>query len=361
MNDEARWRAVLARDARADGAFVYAVRTTGIYCRPTCPARRPRPDRVVYFAGPDAAERAGFRACRRCRPGADAAPNPQLDRVRRVCRWIEEAGDGPPGLDALAEREGISPTQLQKSFKRITGVTPRQYAESCRLGRLKAELQHDVPIARAIFGAGYGSGSRVYEGSAERLGMTPATYRRGGQGMTIRYAIADSPLGRLLVAGTERGICAVYLGDADLELEAALREEYPRAEIRRDDAELATWVGAVIDSLEGRGSCHDLPVDIRQTAFRTRVYEALRAIPAGTTRTYSEIARSLGQPTAARAVARCCATNPVSLVIPCHRVVREGGALAGYRWGLGRKSSLLERERERAAAADVPITPGGEP
>ena len=358
VDNEERWRAVLARDPRADGAFVYAVRSTGIYCRPTCPSRRPRPDRVAFFAGPEAAERAGFRACRRCRPAEEPAPDPQLDLIRRVCGWIEEHDDGPPSLDSLGERAGISPTHLQKTFKRLTGTTPRQYAEACRLERLKAGLRRGEPLARAIFGAGFGSGSRLYEQSDGRLGMTPAVYRRGGEGMTIGYTLADSPLGRLLVAATDRGLCALYLGDHDPDLEAALRAEYPRAEVGREDAGLGARVGAILAYLEGRGTCDGLPVDIRQSAFRARVSEALRAIPAGTTRTYGAIARSLGQPTATRAVARCCATNPVALVIPCHRVVREDGALAGYRWGLERKSSLLELER---AKADGEITPGGGP
>jgi AraC family transcriptional regulator of adaptative response/methylated-DNA-[protein]-cysteine methyltransferase len=268
-----------------------------------------------------------------------------VDLVRRVCRHIEDHGDGPPTLRALGERAGVSPFHLQRTFKRIIGITPRQYAEKCRLDRLKANLRGGDDVTGAIYGAGYGSDSRLYERANEHLGMTPGTYRRGGQGMRIGYTTVDCPLGRLLVAATERGLCAVSLGDSDPELEVALRVEYPNAEIGRDVGDLDGWVAAILGYLDGQTTRLDLPLDIRVTAFQWRVYEALRSIPVGSTRTYGEVAASLGRPGAARAVGRSCATNPVALVIPCHRAVRGDGGPGGYRWGLGRKARLLAMER----------------
>jgi AraC family transcriptional regulator of adaptative response/methylated-DNA-[protein]-cysteine methyltransferase len=339
---------VQARDAGFDGAFVYAVRSTGIYCRPSCPSRRPRRKQVLFFALPEAAERSGFRACRRCRPRELPARDAHVALVRRVCRWIEAERDGPPTLEALGARAGVSPHHLQRTFKRLMGITPRQYADALRLDALKTRLREGKDVTGALYDAGYGSSSRLYEKAREQLGMTPATYRRGGRGMEIRYALADCALGRLLVAGTERGICAVSLGEDDTALECTLREEYPAAAIRRDDTGLDPWVSALVRHLDGAQPHLDLPLDVQATAFQRRVWEALRAIPYGSTRTYREIASSLGHPNATRAVARACATNPVSLVVPCHRVVRTDGGLGGYRWGLERKRKLIEREREGA-------------
>jgi AraC family transcriptional regulator of adaptative response/methylated-DNA-[protein]-cysteine methyltransferase len=344
--DEARqWEAVLARNSEADGAFVYAVRTTGIYCRPTCPSRRPRRENVAFFPLPEAAEQAGFRACRRCHPEQSTVRDPQVALVQRVCRAIAANPEEPPTLASLGTTVNLSPFHLQRTFKRVMGITPRQYAEACRVGRLKDELRKGEAVTSALYGAGYGSASRLYESAPSHLGMTPAVYRRGGLGMHIHYTIVPCPLGLLLVAATERGICAITLGDADDALAAALKREYPAAEIARDAAGLDSAVTAIIRHLRGQEPHLDLPLDVQATAFQWRVWEALRAIPYGSTRSYGEIARAIGQPTAARAVAQACATNRVALAIPCHRVVREDGAVGGYRWGVERKRTLLAQEQ----------------
>jgi AraC family transcriptional regulator of adaptative response/methylated-DNA-[protein]-cysteine methyltransferase len=345
MNAERYWQAVLARETTADGAFVYGVRSTGIYCRPSCPSRRPGRDQVAFFALPEAAEQAGFRACQRCHPHETTIREPLAKLIQRACRYIEEHIENPIRLDAIGASVGISPHHLQRTFKRIMGITPRQYADARRLSRLKARLKEGDNVTTALYEAGYGSSSRLYEQAPERLGMTPATYRRGGLGLAISYAIGDSPLGRLLVAATQKGICFVSLGESDRALEAALAGEYPAAEIAHDDLGLGTWVAAILDHLSGQQPHLDLPLDVRATAFQWRVWEALRAIPYGDTRSYGEIAASLGDPNAARAVGRACATNPVALVIPCHRAVREDGKPGGYRWGLDRKRALLAQEQ----------------
>jgi len=349
---DARWHAVLARDACLDGRFVFAVRSTGIYCRPSCPSRRPRREQVVFFARPEAAERRGFRACRRCRPGDAINGSPQAALVRRTCRAIDEHlrenSEGAPSLATLSAKTGLSPHHLQRTFKRLMGISPRQYADAKRLGVLKTQLRKGDDVTTALYEAGYGSSSRLYERANGQLGMTPATYRRGGQGMQIGYTIVDSPLGRLLVAATKRGISALYLGDSDAKIESALRHEYPNAEINRDQNGMGIWVRAILKHLRGLEPRLDLPVDVQATAFQRRVWEELRAIPYGSTRSYSEIARAIGRSKANRAVARACATNPVSVVIPCHRVVRKDGNLGGYRWGLNRKEALIEHERKAA-------------
>jgi AraC family transcriptional regulator of adaptative response/methylated-DNA-[protein]-cysteine methyltransferase len=343
-DEERCWRAVLGRDARCDGTFVYAVRSTGVYCRPSCPARQPRRTQVVFYPVPEVARRCGYRPCRRCRPDS-AGGDPQVEVVRQTCRHIEANLEATLTLADLGARAGYSPAHLQRVFKRVTGISPRQYADACRLGLLKARLKERRTVTMALYEAGYGSSSRLYERAAAQLGMTPATYRRGGRDMTIHYTLADCPLGRLLLAGTERGVCAVYLGDADETLEAELKREYPAAEVGRDDATLRPWVAELLGHLNGEQPHLKLPLDVQATAFQWRVWQELRAIPYGSTRTYREVAEALGQPTAARAVARACATNPVSVLIPCHRVVRGDGELGGYRWGLGRKQALLEREK----------------
>jgi AraC family transcriptional regulator, regulatory protein of adaptative response / methylated-DNA-[protein]-cysteine methyltransferase len=273
----------------------------------------------------------------------------QVEAVRRTCRYIEANLETPLTLAALGEHAGISPSHLQRLFKRVTGITPREYADACRLGRLKSRLKEQRTVTMALFEAGYGSTSRLYERSSGQLGMTPAAYQRGGPAVKIRYTLLSCPLGRLLLAATERGVCSVCIGDDDAPLEAALRAEYPAAEIGRDDAGLNPWADDLLGHLHGRTPHLNLPIDVRATAFQRRVWQELLAIPYGGTKSYSEIARALGQPTAARAVARACATNPVAVLIPCHRVVREGGGLGGYRWGLGRKQALLDQERETAA------------
>jgi AraC family transcriptional regulator of adaptative response/methylated-DNA-[protein]-cysteine methyltransferase len=335
MNDQdERWQIVLERDARFDGEFVYAVQSTGIYCRPSCPSRRPRREGVAFFAGPEQAEGAGYRACRRCRPREYSGHEAQLDLVRRVCRYIEESAR-VPSLDELGKEFHMSPYHLQRTFKRLAGVTPRQYAEA---------LRSQETVTAALHEAGYGSSSSLYAGAGEQLGMTPAAYRDGGRAQEIAYTLVDSPLGRLLVAATERGVCAVSLGDRDRALVEAMEREYPGARIRRDESGLREWTEALLHYLSGEAPHLDLPLDVQATAFQQRVWEALRAIPYGETRSYGEIAASLGHPSATRAVARACATNPVSLVIPCHRAVRKDGGLGGYRWGVERKERLLEIE-----------------
>lgn len=281
--------------------------------------------------------------------GKSEASEAQVEAIRRTCRYIETNLETPLTLAALGEYAGISPAHLQRLFKRVTGITPREYADACRLGRLKSRLKERGTVTMALFEAGYGSTSRLYERASVQLGMTPAAYQRGGPAVQMRYTVVSCPLGRLLLAATERGVCAVCIGDEDGPLEAALTAEYPAAEVRRDDAGLNPWADDLLSHLNGRLPHLNLPIDVRATAFQRRVWQELLAIPYGDTRSYSEIARALGQPTAARAVARACATNPVAVLIPCHRVLREGGALGGYRWGLERKKALLEQERQAVA------------
>jgi AraC family transcriptional regulator of adaptative response/methylated-DNA-[protein]-cysteine methyltransferase len=352
-NSQRYWNAVTRHDARFDGAFVYAVRSTGIYCRPGCPSRRPRRAQVVFFAAPNAAERAGFRACRRCKPGALAAGAARRAvksggaLIQRVCRELEANSEEAIHRGTLAARVGLGPHQLARTFRRATGITPRQYADAVRLGRLKRRLRKGgTTVTEAMYDAGYGSSSRLYEQSNAQLGMTPAAYRRGGRGMEITYTLANSRLGRVLVGATTRGVSAVYLGDRDAALIGALRSEYPEAALTLGGREAAAWVRAIVRYLDGGAPGLDLPLDVQATAFQRRVWDALRRIPCGTTQSYGEIARGLGRPTAARAVARACATNPVSLVIPCHRVVREDGEMGGYRWGIERKKALLAQEQK---------------
>jgi len=344
----ARWRAVQSRDRGADGVFVYGVRSTGIYCRPSCPSRKPRPEQVVFFPLPEAAEQKGFRACWRCRPRNANLRDPRTQAVAKVCREIEsrviDGTDTPVTLSALSAPMGMSPHQLERAFRCVMGITPRQYADAQRMRRLKSQLRKGDDVTTALYDAGFGSSSRLYERAPSHLGMTPATYRQGGAGMRVNYTIVDSPLGRLLVGATDRGISALYLGETDARLEAALQKEYPRAEIHRDRNGLEGWVSKILAHLRGREPNLDLPTDVQATAFQRRVWEELRRIPYGATRTYGQVAKAIGRPTAIRAVARACATNPVSVVVPCHRVVRGDGNLAGYRWGLQRKKTLLEHE-----------------
>jgi AraC family transcriptional regulator, regulatory protein of adaptative response / methylated-DNA-[protein]-cysteine methyltransferase len=352
--EAARWRAVQSRDRAADGIFVYGVRSTGIYCRPSCPSRKPRPNQVVFFPLPEAAEQHGFRECRRCRPRTANLRDPRTQAVAKVCREIDasvrEGNDAPVTLSALSAPLALSPHQLERAFRSVMGITPRQYADAQRMRRLKSQLRKGDDVTTALYDAGFGSSSRLYERAPSHLGMTPATYRQGGAGMRVNYTIVDSPLGRLLVGATDRGISALYLGESDARLETALQKEYPRAEIRRDRNGLEGWVSKILEHLRGREPNLDLPTDVQATAFQRRVWEELRRIPYGTTRTYGQVARAIGQPAAVRAVARACATNPTSVVVPCHRVVRGDGNLAGYRWGLERKQALIEHESANAGA-----------
>jgi AraC family transcriptional regulator, regulatory protein of adaptative response / methylated-DNA-[protein]-cysteine methyltransferase len=349
VSDDERWNAVLGADARADGAFVYAVRSTGIYCRPSCPSRRPRRDMVSFFALPEAAERAGYRACRRCNPKDTRPRERALEAVRAACRYIDAQREGVVSLGELGRAVGLSPHHLQRVFTRAIGISPRAYADARRLGRVKGLLKAGNAVAGALYEAGYGSSSRLYERANGQLGMTPATYRRGGAGASIGYTIAPCALGRLLVAATERGICMVSLGDEEAHLVHELHHDFPAASIRRDDEALGRPLHALLNHLAGKEPRLELPLDVRATAFQWRVWQALRAIPYGEQRSYGEIAALLGRPKAARAVGRACALNPASLVIPCHRAVGRDGDLTGYRWGVERKATLLAKERAATA------------
>ncbi|MBA3515716.1 MAG: bifunctional DNA-binding transcriptional regulator/O6-methylguanine-DNA methyltransferase Ada [Pyrinomonadaceae bacterium] len=338
------WQAVIAKDSRADGTFVFAVCSTKIYCRPSCPSRRPRRERVRYFGSPEAAEQAGFRACRRCHPKRTTFTDPQIDMVQRACLYIETQDETSVTLANLGEHIGISPFHLQRVFKKVMGITPRQYADAFRIGKFKTRVRESGSVAGAMFDAGFSSSSRLYAHAPATLGMTPATYRRGGRGAVINYTIAPCSLGLLLVAATERGVCAVKLGDSVAALATDLTREYPAAEIHRADAMLSEPLDKLLNYLSGKQPDLQLPLDIQATAFQWQVWENLRAIPYGETRSYREIAKAMGRPTAVRAVARACATNPVALVIPCHRVIREDQSFGGYRWGLERKGTLLGTE-----------------
>ena len=342
--DQARcWQATLQRDGRYDALFVYAVRTTGIYCRPSCPSRRPRREQVVFYDSSQAAGQAGYRPCKRCRP--DQELNPGLAKVQRACRYIESHLEEALTLEKLGAQVGMNPHHLQRAFKKALGVSPRQYADACRLRAFKGRLKEGADVTGALYAAGYGSSSRLYERSARQLGMTPATLGKGGQGASIGYAVVKSDLGHVLVAATERGICQVMLGDGEAELQAALCDAYPRAQIQKDSGALGQWVRAILEFIEGERVALDLPLDVQATAFQRRVWLELQKIPYGQTRSYAQIARAIGQPQAVRAVAGACARNPVALLTPCHRVVRSDGDAGGYRWGPARKRALLQRER----------------
>ncbi len=342
------WQAVCDRDAGQDGSFFFAVRTTGVYCRPSCPARRPRSENVSFYATPEEAERAGFRACLRCRPRDEVSSAETM--VTKVRELIESATDEPMRLNELAAALSVSAGHLQRTFKRLTGVSPRQYAEAQRLRRFKDGLRKGEDVASATYGAGFGSGSRVYEKADAMLGMTPGTYRRGGRGMTIGYSLTQSAMGPLLVASTERGVCFVGFAKSESELMSDLRDEYPEAAIS-GPAETTDVSAAVLAAfLEGRCRDLDLPIDVQGTPFQLLVWQALRSIPFGATRSYRQVAASLEKPTLARGVARACATNPVSLLIPCHRVLTSTGGMSGYRWGIANKRRLLDGERALAGA-----------
>lgn len=352
---ERAWSAVAERDRQFDGLFVYAVKTTGIYCRPSCPSRRPRRDNVAFYPEPGAAERAGFRACLRCKPAAVRSPAAQL--VERAVAWLESANEGSPSLEQLARAVESTPSKLRRAFRQLLGLSPADWASGRRWQRLAALLADDTAAVRelggpassvtdAIYAAGFGSGSRVYESSDASLGMSPETYRRGGEDTCIRWTVTGSSLGRLLVAATAKGLCAVALGDDDDGLLADLGHRFPKAELAPAADELGGLVAEVLECCEGRAPSAELPLDLRGTAFQLQVWQALRRIPRGERRTYGELARELGSPRGARAVARACATNPVAMVVPCHRVVRGDGGLGGYRWGVERKQRLLDEEAE---------------
>lgn len=345
IKDDQLWQAVIAKDARFDGQFVFAVSSTGVYCRPSCPSRRAHRERVSFFELPEAAEQAGFRACLRCQPQRARVLDPQIELVQRVCRLLNSDESETLKLAELATQAGVSPFHLQRTFKRVMGISPRQYVAARKIDNFKSLVRKGESVTGALYESGFNSSSRLYEHAAEELGMTPATYSRGGRGVNISYTIVASPMGRLLVALTERGVCAVRMADADATLEKDLRDEFPHAEIKRDDSALREPVQKILNHLEKNEPRLDLPLDIQATAFQRQVWEHLRAIPYGQTVSYGDVAKALGKPGAVRAVGRACATNPVALVIPCHRVVREDKSLGGYRWGLDRKKKLLEHER----------------
>ena len=343
-NESHRWQAVLTRDASQDGRFVFAVSSTGVYCRPSCPARHARRENVIFFRRPDEAEKAGYRPCLRCRPKAIGGSS-QMEMVKAVCRYIEQHLDEPVTLARLGWVFHQSPFHLQRRFKAVLGISPRAYADSCRMNQLKRNLRAGHSVTRAMYDAGYSSSSRLYERTAAQLGMTPDKYRRGAIAAAIRYTIADSPLGRMLMAATAKGICAIQFADSDDELEQGLKHEFPFAIRRHDDAAMQAWKQHVLHQMRGQKVNSSLPLDIQATAFQRRVWSYLQSIPFGATRSYGQVAKAIGLPTATRAVARACATNPVAVAIPCHRVVRQDGDMGGYRWGVERKKALLELER----------------
>src|SRR5262245_33718182 len=348
---EARyWRAVLARDGRADGAFFFAVRSTSIYCRPSCPARRPLRANTLFFQTRQDAEREGYRPCRRCKP--NEIPASALI-VQRAAQILETELDDPVSVTTLARKLGVRTGVLRRAFRQQTGLNPKELSAALRLKKFKKLLRQGNNIADALYATGYGSTSRVYERSDAQLGMTPATYQKGGKGMRIKYTTAKSTLGEVLVAATDRGVSAVYLGDAGAKLANELREEYPRAEIVAEKGAFSEWIKEILARVEGNAPRRELPLDLQATAFQRLVWQELQRIPPGATRSYAQVAKSLGKPRAVRAVARACASNPVSIVVPCHRVVRSDGNLAGYRWGISRKRTLLDRERSAGGGAKI--------
>lgn len=342
---EERWQALLRRDVSADGAYFYAVRTTGIYCRTGCASRTPKRENVVTFETWEAAERAGFRPCKRCDPRAAQAPDHRAEAVVQACRLIDEA-EQEPTLDDLAAAVGLSPYYFHRLFKETMGVTPKAYARQRRQEKLRATLKENTTVTHALYDAGYATGSRLYEEAPAALGMTPTEYRDGASGIPIRYAVAPSYLGRVLVAASDRGVCRIDFDDSAERLAERLRHTFPNAHLIEGDAEFAATVTAVLAFLESPRRSLELPLDIQGTAFQRRVWAALRAIPAGATVSYGDVAEAVGQPKAARAVAGACGANNLAVAIPCHRVVRGNGELGGYRWGAERKRMLLEREGE---------------
>ncbi|MFT4063295.1 bifunctional DNA-binding transcriptional regulator/O6-methylguanine-DNA methyltransferase Ada [Paraburkholderia sp.] len=349
-SDDERWDAVTRRDREADGAFFYAVRTTGVFCRPSCASRQPRRENVAFFTDAAAARAAGFRDCKRCRPGG--LPR-ELDIVNRACAALDADPQQRLTLAQLSDAVHVSPFHLQRLFKRVVGVSPRQYQAAQRGAALRDALKGGADVTRATLDAGFGSPSRMYDSAPAELGMAPSAYRRKGAGLTVRYTSAPTSLGFVLVGATDKGICKIGFGDDATLLIDELRGEFANAELREDAERLAPFVAQIDAYLHGTRQDFDLPLDIASTAFRQRVWDALRRIPYGETRSYSQIAEAVGSPRAVRAVASACATNPVALAIPCHRVVQKGGALAGYRWGLPRKAALLDNEAQHAGGVST--------
>lgn len=343
MDDDQRWERVLRRDTDADGEFLYGVLTTGIYCRPTCPSRRPLRENVRFFESRDEARAAGLRACRRCEPDGPGAEARRQQIVEAVCRLIDEA-DTTPALSTLAAAVGLSTSRLQRVFTSTTGVTPAAYADARRAGRVREALDDGASVTEAVYAAGFGSSGRFYATSNERLGMTPSQYRRGGDDVDVRFAIARTQLGPLLVAASDRGICTIEFGDDPESLVELVQDRFHSARLTGDDPDFDRLVADVVALVDEPGRGADLPLDIRGTVFQERVWRALRAVPPGTTVSYAELAARIGEPSAARAVAGACAANRLAVAVPCHRVVRTDGSLSGYRWGVERKRALLELE-----------------
>ncbi|KAM3112808.1 bifunctional DNA-binding transcriptional regulator/O6-methylguanine-DNA methyltransferase Ada [Phormidesmis sp. 146-33] len=343
LSEEALWRAVLDRDPKFDNRLFYGVRSTKIYCRPTCPSRRPDRRQVCFFESPQAAEASGFRPCKRCHPQQAIAPI--QEKILSACRYIEAQHDRIPTLTELGTQVEMSPTHFQRVFKQMIGVSPFEYGDAHRVERLKQQLHQGEEIAIALYSAGYGSSSRLYE-KGSQLGMTPATYKKHGFGEAIRYATADTPLGILLIAMTDRGLCSVQLGETIEDLENELQAQFQKASLYKASDDLQAWIQTFVSYLSGSLPLPELPCDVRATAFQIRVWQALRQIPIGTTITYSDLAIAIGQPTSIRAVASACARNPIALLVPCHRVVPKTGGLGGYRWGVSRKQALLDLEKQ---------------
>ncbi|QMS89590.1 bifunctional DNA-binding transcriptional regulator/O6-methylguanine-DNA methyltransferase Ada [Nostoc edaphicum CCNP1411] len=342
--EETLWQAVLNRDPTFEGKLFYGVRSTGIYCRPICPSRRPNRNQVCFFQSVQDAEIAGFRPCKRCQPQSEIVPITAKAKVLAVCRYIEAQVDYIPTLSELSSQVEMSPSYLQRIFKQIIGVSPFQYADALRSQRLKQRLQLGEEIADVVYDTGYGSSSQLYEKAPKQLGMTPKIYQQAGKTISIVYAIAPCLLGYLLVATTEKGICAVKLGDEADKLEDILNQEFHQAHIMRDDHTHNDWIQAILDLIAGDKTHLDLPLDVRGTAFQKQVWQALQKIPHGETRTYTDIARDIAKPEAVRAVANACGANPTALIVPCHRVLRSDGSLGGYHWGIERKQKLLTQE-----------------
>jgi AraC family transcriptional regulator of adaptative response/methylated-DNA-[protein]-cysteine methyltransferase len=338
-----RWASVVARDSQADGKFFYSVRTTGVYCRPSCPGRLPRPENVAFHTTETDAQRAGFRACLRCRPSEPSLAAQHATLVAKLCHLLESS-EQTPNLSELADQAQMSPYHLHRVFKGITGLTPRAYASAHRAQRVRAELGRSATVTDAIYGAGYNSGGRFYADAHKVLGMTPTSYRAGGAGTEIRFAIGQCLLGAILVARSDRGVCAISLGDDPEALARDVQDRFPQASLVGGDAAFERWVAQVVAFVEAPALGLDLPLDVRGTAFQQRVWQALQCIPAGQTATYADIAARIGAPKSTRAVAQACGANALAVAIPCHRVVRSDGALSGYRWGVERKRSLLTRE-----------------
>jgi AraC family transcriptional regulator, regulatory protein of adaptative response / methylated-DNA-[protein]-cysteine methyltransferase len=341
--DEKRWAAVVRRDSAADGIFYYSVRTTGVYCRPSCASRPALRKNVGFHASCEEAEQAGFRACKRCRPNARGLAEQHAAGVARACRLIEASAE-MPNLDALAHAAGMSRFHFHRVFKRVTGVTPKAYGTARRAQHVRDELPKHGTVTDAIYGAGFNSSGRFYAKSAEVLGMAPANFRAGGTGESIRFAVGECSLGSILVAATAKGICGIALGDDPDALLRDLQDRFPKARLVGGDSEFEQRVARVVGFVEAPALGLDLPLDVRGTAFQQRVWQALREIPAGATASYAQVAARIGEPKATRAVARACASNTIAVAIPCHRVIRNDGGLSGYRWGVERKQALLDRE-----------------